>query len=533
MNIFKDKSSLAAIICGFENSGVNLLTEILNKHSSLYGQSAGFLLEQKTNSFILREDFCTRVKQGWCLSDADLSHIGNSRSWKEIYNRLQDRSLAIENKNTRIFDSTTKYMSKLSEVLEKVPDVPCIVMIRDIRAVIWSAIKRSNLDEQYWIEHRSQKDYRHYHSYVTGFIEAIEKDFSHQLILVRYELLCTNFHEEIKRILDFIGLEVEENIFPVFESRVKKASYLLTDYKQYISNQVMQNIVINTGVSQQWLWNDNKYQIADVQSYRNVIVAGVCVVKDEEDIIYHNLLWHYHQGIKRFVVMDNMSTDNTQNEIRRFADQYSDTLIYLMEDREKGHYQSRKLTAAAEFAHRMWKAEWILPFDGDEILCSLKAPLLQVLASLNKEDLCISLPWRNHVLRTFDDYSKSNPLQRMTHRQKSDSLGIKVMIRWQTGMLISQGNHSVHRKGKISCVPGHKIGLLLRHYRFRSKNHLKQKFMNKGKAYEAAPDLPEGAAPLQKKWYKEYLEGGETFIEDFYDNEVNEYQDAVYDPAIL
>ncbi|MDE5069857.1 MAG: glycosyltransferase family 2 protein, partial [Trichodesmium sp. St4_bin8_1] len=102
----------------------------------------------------------------------------------------------------------------------------------------------------------------------------------------------------------------------------------------------------------------------------NVVIAGVSIVKDEEDIIYYNLAGNYREGIKHFVMLDHMSSDGTRDEIRRFADDYPEAMVYLIEDRDPLFHKFRKMSAAAEFAHRMWGAEWIFPFDADEVMSS-------------------------------------------------------------------------------------------------------------------------------------------------------------------
>lgn len=266
-----------------------------------------------------------------------------------------------------------------------------------------------------------------------------------------------------------------------------------------------------------------------------VIVAGVTMFKDEEDVAYHNLVWHYNMGIKRFVIMDNLSSDNTASEVRRFANDYLDAQVYLIEDPEVGYYQSRKMTAAAEFAYKMWGAEWILPFDADEILCSFRSPVHTVIESLGKEHIALSLPYKVHVMRSFDDSSETNPFKRMAYRTQSDvHQGAKVIIRWQSGMIIGQGNHNVTIDGKsVPITKGTDLGLALRHYPFRSKEHIRQKVINGGKAYEAAADLRKKYGRSWKAWNEGYKKLGEKYIDQMYEYQVKQYPDAIYDPAVL
>ncbi|WRH68634.1 MAG: glycosyltransferase family 2 protein [Planktothrix sp. GU0601_MAG3] len=266
------------------------------------------------------------------------------------------------------------------------------------------------------------------------------------------------------------------------------------------------------------------------------IIAGVSMFKDEGDIAYANLTWHYQLGIKRFVVLDNLSSDNTAGEIRRFANDYSDAQVYLVEDREVAYYQSRKMTAAAEFAHRMWGTEWIFPFDADEFLCSYRAPLDIILQTLGKEHICIRFPYQQYILRSFYENLEPNPIKRMTHRIKGNYYqGTKVMVRWQAGMTIAQGNHELYFNDQTipASINGEDIGLVLKHYPFRSKEHFRRKIINGANAYKSASGLPAEMGGFWKSWNNDYQRGGEEYIEQSYQFLCNSPAEEIYDPLII
>ena len=270
------------------------------------------------------------------------------------------------------------------------------------------------------------------------------------------------------------------------------------------------------------------------QEFKETVIAGVSMVKDEEDIIYYTLAGNYRQGVKKFVMLDHISSDGTRDEIRRFADDYPEAMVYLIEDRDPLFHKYRKMSAAAEFAHRMWGAEWIFPFDADEVMSSSDQPLPTILGQLEPKQLCLGLQHRNYLLRSFYDLSEVNPLKRMTYRKKEDTSSrgdySKVIVRWRSGMEITQGHHFVKFKGKKLPVTilGKNHGLILRQYRYRSREQVKQKIINGGKAYEATPDMK---GDFWQKKYIEYQEKGERFIDEFYTSETNGNSDAIYDPA--
>ena len=48
-------------------------------------------------------------------------------------------------------------------------------------------------------------------------------------------------------------------------------------------------------------------------------VVMTLLVRNEEDVIAENILFHYAQGVESFLVMDNLSTDATSAILRRLA----------------------------------------------------------------------------------------------------------------------------------------------------------------------------------------------------------------------
>lgn len=45
------------------------------------------------------------------------------------------------------------------------------------------------------------------------------------------------------------------------------------------------------------------------------------MVKDEEDVIFENLVWHFCVGFRKFIIVDNNSTDKTRILIEKFQKQ--------------------------------------------------------------------------------------------------------------------------------------------------------------------------------------------------------------------
>ncbi len=84
--------------------------------------------------------------------------------------------------------------------------------------------------------------------------------------------------------------------------------------------------------------------------------AAVTMVKDEADIIHANLAWLFRHGLRRFVVMDNLSTDGTASEIQRFSQGHPEADLVMLTDPVVAHYQAQKVTTMARLAARRWPA---------------------------------------------------------------------------------------------------------------------------------------------------------------------------------
>lgn len=60
-------------------------------------------------------------------------------------------------------------------------------------------------------------------------------------------------------------------------------------------------------------------------------IALISMVKDEDDIIYENLVCHFCIGFHKFIIIDNISTDKTRF-IERFRDQVVEKATEIIVD---------------------------------------------------------------------------------------------------------------------------------------------------------------------------------------------------------
>lgn len=245
-------------------------------------------------------------------------------------------------------------------------------------------------------------------------------------------------------------------------------------------------------------------------------VFGITMMKDEEDVAYGVLMHMAGEGLHGIIVADNNSTDGTRAEIdRAIADlavspNYEENRcqIIVFDDHEPGYYQSEKMTALAGRA-RSLGAEWVIPFDADELWVAHDR-LELVLSNLPPAVAVVTAELYNHYCTSLD-LTEGNPFERLVWRHPNVGALPKVAFRWNPDIIIGQGNHSV--TGEHGAT---RNLFKIRHFPYRSWEHFRQKAINGAAAY-AATDLPRDQG-AHWRGYGEILERhGEAALREVFD----------------
>lgn len=198
---------------------------------------------------------------------------------------------------------------------------------------------------------------------------------------------------------------------------------------------------------------------------------AVSMVKDEIDVVA-TTVWRMRQQVDHVIVADNGSTDGTR-EVLGSLD------VEVIDDREVGYFQSEKMSALAERA-RQQGAEWVIPFDADEVWLSSGGRIAGYLADLPPEALICEAAVLDHVAT---DEPGLSPWRR------GEALPLrKIACRAREGLVIAQGNHGVEFPDVRH--PLRATGLAVHHFPYRSVEQMIRKARNGARAY-AATDLPE------------------------------------------
>jgi Glycosyl transferase family 2 len=113
---------------------------------------------------------------------------------------------------------------------------------------------------------------------------------------------------------------------------------------------------------------------------RPIDVVMAFKIRDEGDILEHNLRFHHALGVDHFIVTDNGSTDETVDILARYADAGLLTVIEAPDTdyREQG---ARWMTDMARLAATELGADWVVHTDADEFWWPIEGSLKETLAA--------------------------------------------------------------------------------------------------------------------------------------------------------
>lgn len=232
-------------------------------------------------------------------------------------------------------------------------------------------------------------------------------------------------------------------------------------------------------------------------------VWAVTMVRDEADVIEGTLRHMAGEGVTGIIVADNGSTDGTVDILEDLATNVNlDPLdgvvrdsplgceLIVAYDSEVGYYQSRKMTELAFMAATVHGAEWVVPFDADELWVAPHA-LARYLAVIGQQGCDVVEARLFHHLATAVDVEDPDPFRAMVWRQPEPAGLPKVAFRWYPDSVIAAGNHNVSRTSGSWSTAFIDREVEVRHFPARSAAQFRRKGLNGAEAYRATEGLPE------------------------------------------
>lgn len=201
-------------------------------------------------------------------------------------------------------------------------------------------------------------------------------------------------------------------------------------------------------------------------------VFGLCMVKNEEDIFERTLNHFVDQKLDHIVILNNLSTDKTEEIIFRVALE-NPGKISMINDSEFGYNQVEKMNNAIKtWLVPMSDDFWIVPFDADELWWGLEFNLHD---QIHETDADV-LYFRVHTMRPngkMDEAAERFPV---------------VAYKYNEFSWLLDGNHEVSHNTQKS----RQHGGFVQHYQYRSLEQFKRKVREGRKAIEASSSYQTG-----------------------------------------
>lgn len=252
-------------------------------------------------------------------------------------------------------------------------------------------------------------------------------------------------------------------------------------------------------------------------------IFGISMALNNADII-RATTEHMLTQVDHVIISDQGSTDGAREILEGLP-------VTIIDEPDPAYYQSKKMTDLAKCARNMG-AEWVVPFDSDEIWYSPFGTIKEVLEGIHPQWLVATADLYDQVTSNEDDTEELNPVKRIGWRRSTKSILPKVACRFRDDLVIEQGNHSARYQGGTTRQEGL---LVVRHYPYRSTAQFIRKVRDGVAAY-AATDLPEASGQHWKDYGRLLDTFGESALEEVYhtwfhlDNP-QELENIIYDPA--
>lgn len=252
-------------------------------------------------------------------------------------------------------------------------------------------------------------------------------------------------------------------------------------------------------------------------------VVMTLLVKNEEDILEKNLIFHKAMGVDGFIVTDNLSDDNTGNIIKKYMEK--GWILECIEERSQDYCQADWVHRMAILARKKYNADWIINADADEFWFPKGGNIKECLHVQNSKFfvpiynmLSENDDWQYNIHKVVNNFS-----DKMTDRLKKEgrlsqfsqfSVSIpKVIVRACEYKMIHLGNHNcdVIHEGKKIISPD----IQIYHFNIRGMEHFKRKMIVGGAAYERNMKLGKEIEAHWRFFYEGYKKGYLNLDEEY------------------
>jgi hypothetical protein len=206
-------------------------------------------------------------------------------------------------------------------------------------------------------------------------------------------------------------------------------------------------------------------------------IVMTLLVRDEADVIEHNLRYHFTRGVDFVVATDHRSTDGTTEILREFE---REGRLRLIRETGTGLHQSEWVTRMARLAATKHGADWVVNCDADEFWWPRSGPFDEILSAVPRRYGTVRGLWRHFVLRPERD---DRPFyEDLVVRRRSVPGGrdvyiaqIKVAHRADPDVVVPAGNHDAYGRRLVLLRGWYPFEVF--HFSVRTRAQLERKFL--------------------------------------------------------
>ena len=194
-------------------------------------------------------------------------------------------------------------------------------------------------------------------------------------------------------------------------------------------------------------------------------IAMLLLVRDEIDIIEHNLNFHLRMGIEQFVVTDNGSVDGTRDILADFKRRLGKSLV-IIDDSDSAYHQAMYVNRMINTAKQEFRPRWIISADADEFWYPVSG---RFDSEIDGRKNLLSCYWHNFLPRPDMPWQEFTDVGEMPG-YKSKNSKLFCLARGLLGMYT--GNHESR---SVPHIRANSDNIRVYHYPVRSYQQFERK----------------------------------------------------------
>lgn len=244
--------------------------------------------------------------------------------------------------------------------------------------------------------------------------------------------------------------------------------------------------------------------------------VAVTRTKNEADIIASSIRRMCAQ-VDHVIVGDGSNEDDTLDILQALAAE--GLPLTVLTDDEPTYAQAEQMTALAHRARLEHGADWVVPFDADEVWMASEGTISEQLADLPRRILIASAMLHDHIV-TSEDPDEGSPFERMVWRRTEPLPLRKVAVRARPDLQLHMGQHSASFDGvRHAATVTDQLGV--RHFPYRSVEQFTRKITVGGPPLVAS-GLPEAIGAHWRMYYEMWERGGDDAMRSWFERWVFE-----------